>query len=306
MWKIVKSLVLIFFFLLALSYLVDVPRVLGSLSNVSLKSLFYVVLMYLVFYTFSALSVVWVLGSFGFRLAFLDCLGVNQFSSLFNYIAPLRAGQFAVRSMLMWFISRVPLTVSSVVFLLLSVLSILVSCVWLVVAGLSVEKFKLFPMLTPWFVGVVFGMVVIFCFSIVVFRWVGWASSRAQALKEALIQVPIKVSLRCTLLFLFQVALSGLITATFMAGAGSSIALMDAILLSAIGNLTLVISITPGNLGAKELTYVGAAAILGVPEAPLLAVLVVDRLLQIVLSVAISGAFFMFNPSLLSKFRGAS
>ncbi|WP_049723597.1 lysylphosphatidylglycerol synthase transmembrane domain-containing protein [Gilvimarinus polysaccharolyticus] len=281
-------------------FLVDFSELFSVFAKVSFRTLLVVLAFYLVFYIANAKTLMLFMSAMGHRLSLLDSLGVNQLSSLFNYVAPFRVGQFAVKAVLVRLLSGMPVSSSAVIFFLISLLSLIVSAFLFLVTVFLLDGSTLYK---EYIVPIIFFLLALFGVGMILWLAGGLKFVRGRLSKlEVLIPIlSVKLILSCVALLAIQVVVGSIITMVFLAGVDVPIKLVDAIFLSSVASVVFVLSVTPGNLGAKELTFVGIGLGLGIPEAPMLAILIVDRLLQIFMASIFSVGFFYTHRSLVVK-----
>lgn len=300
MQKKIRVLLLLIVLFVFICFLVDFSDVRKSLAAISFGSIFLALLLYLVFFLLNAKVLVALLKAMGFRVSLSGCLGVNQFSSLFNYVAPFRVGQIAVKAVLMKSMFNVSISASSIGFLAVSFLSILVSLLLFLISSFLLGDDYFWNSYS----GLVFLCVSIFALTILGL-WIARTKlvvhDRVLKLLKLISGFSVGLVLLCIFLLTAQVIISALITVVFLEGVGVDVDLVTAIFLSSVGNITLLVSVTPGNVGVKELTFLGVGILLGVPESPMLSVLIIDRLLQIVISSIFSAFLFYRHGDFVLK-----
>src|SRR5690606_29706091 len=249
-------------FCLAIVFLVDISDVLAGLEGISLKVFVLASLLYLAFYLINAKVLVLLLGVMGYQVALSGCFGVNQFSSLFSYVAPFRAGQYAVKAVLMRSLFAVSFSASAVVFLVASLFSICASIALFLLSAFFLKNSYFWDKYSELFLFFAFLLALVSVGVWFVGRALG-VHEKVRGVVRVLSGFSVGLVSLCVVLLLLQVFISALITVVFLEGIGVQVDLMTAIFLSAVGNMTLLVSITPGNLGAKELTFVGMGMLLG-------------------------------------------
>lgn len=300
MQKKLKVILFLIVFAASIFLLVDFNDVGANLSIMSMKHVVIASLLYLIFFVINAVVLVVLLSPMGSRVSMSGCLGVNQFSSLFNYIAPFRVGQIAVKAVLMKSIFDVPLSVSAIAFLIGSFLSMLVSVVLFLISSFLLNDNSYWNEYSGLIAPCVF-LVAIIMAGIWVLRSRFRVHEKIRNTLQVISGFSAEIVLFCIFLLIMQIIVGSLITVVLLESAGIHIDLIVALFLSSVGNITLLVSFTPGNLGAKELTFVAVGMVLGIPETAMFAVLIVDRLLQLVISIIFSALFFHRYGGSLSK-----
>lgn len=289
MQKKIIPLLLVVFFGLLIGYLFDISELGDRFNEISVWVLLEAAFLYLLFYLSNAQVLALLLRGSSQPVGVLDCLRVNQFSSLFNYLAPFRLGQVAVKSVVMKVVFDVSYAASVACFIVVSALSLFVS------AFLFVFLFLVFGMgedSTPfflWWGAAALPFIALFFMAI---SKIPKFHSRLSRVLSSFSGLSWQALFWCFLLLVAQVLLSAKITVVFLSDFDVKLGFLAALFMCSIGSLALIVSLTPGNLGAKEFTFVGLGVLFGVPESAMLAFMLADRMLQILIGLILSAEFF--------------
>lgn len=84
------------------------------------------------------------------------------------------------------------------------------------------------------------------------------------------------------MLFFIQLIVGSVITYCLFDGFGRHVGYLNCVLITSISSLAMLISITPANLGVKEVIYVGLGVVIGVDGPLMIAVSLIDRCIQFI------------------------
>jgi uncharacterized membrane protein YbhN (UPF0104 family) len=223
-------------------------------------------------------------------------LVVNSYSSLLGYVTFFRVGYYSGKALFYLQAYQVPLSVSIGLMGLVSVLVICATAVLGVLLGL-VAVLLTDAAIPPLYwvllvsalgfcagvVGVVFGLVRL---PLLPPRLQNWASKvRAVFLQSSPTEVGV-ISAYTALTVLCQ----SLAYAVLFAGFGLQLPPLSIAFMAIFAGLSLIVSLTPANLGVKEFVLWLVLSHLGIAASELVAVLVVDRILLVLLTIATSAS----------------
>ena len=101
-------------------------------------------------------------------------------------------------------------------------------------------------------------------------------------IKKSLVPVNNFSFLIITFLYFVQILITSYMTYILFLGANYQIDFALCLLFTTIGNLSGLLALTPANIGIKELTYIGAGGVFGISADVIVAVLLLDRFIQLV------------------------
>lgn len=264
---------------------------LGGLASFPLTATVNIIALYLLFHLTNALMLKHLSSKINASGSLLFFVGVNQISSAWNYIAPLRLAQFGSRALLLKKHLQISVKQSASQFSIASILNVICN-VAITVLALSIEP-ALIPnslLLSLAGAGILGGMALLLYLprlSRSRTAWVQELTAPFQALQWQDLTKLIGLNG-------LQIALSTAITYALFSGVGLTFDLTDCILISTASVLLSIVSLTPGNLGYKELSLTAMGAWLGLDQGPLLAALLLDRAVQLGLTLLLAAIFSLY------------
>ncbi|SDK54839.1 Uncharacterized membrane protein YbhN, UPF0104 family [Pseudomonas delhiensis] len=285
--KIVKKLAPVVISIIFAGYCYLHRGDLYALLSFPRENLFIILILYIAFHLINALIIKSLTDKITPTKSIAFFIGVNQISSALNYIAPFRLAQFTSRAAILKKYLSISITTSAAQFLISSVFNIL--CSILITMAIIGYAPKLIPnslALSAISLGLL-GAIALTLYVIRKSKPRPWLTSLTEPFKS----LTIRDTLHLSILNILQIAIASAITYQLLDGTGMSFKLTDCILLSTASVLLSIASLTPGNLGYKELSLTALGVWLGLDQGTLLAVLILDRSIQLVLTFVLASFF---------------
>jgi len=287
------------------------PGVADAFRLFSPKTAAIVFLLYIPFYVLNALILGLVVSPYAKNPNLWTLFGITQLSSLLNYLSPFRAAQLGARIVLLKRYMHVDFGHSVGTFVATSLITAIVGLALL--APLS--WFLVPPEVhanSAWFLlaGVVIGAICLWAASLPPLEWF-LSNCRVPKLLKHLHEGMSTIRRRrstslITLLITLQFVVSSVIMHLLLHGVQEKVTFAQSVAMTAFGNIAMIVSITPGNIGIKEFTFVGIGSVFGVSSEPLVAALLVDRVIQVVFLLLGSLAFLVAPSRRASSQSGPS
>lgn len=259
-----------------------------GLTSFSLTSLITIIALHLLFHLINALILKQLSNKTKTAGSLLFFIGVNQISSAWNYISPLRLAQFSSRAILLKKYLQISIKQSVSQFTIASITNVICN-IAVAILAIAIAPTEIPKSLSLTIAGTAaLGAMALFLFLPRLSR------SSAPWLEE--ITIPFKSLTKKDFLYLIglngaQIALATAITYQLLTGADMAFSLIDCRLISTASVLLSIASLTPGNLGYREVSLTALGAWLGLEQGPLLAVLILDRAIQLGLTLSAATIF---------------
>lgn len=259
-----------------------------GLTSFSLTSLITIIALHLLFHLINALILKQLSNKTKTAGSLLFFIGVNQISSAWNYISPLRLAQFSSRAILLKKYLQISIKQSVSQFTIASITNVICN-IAVAILAIAIAPTEIPKSLSLTIAGTAaLGAMALFLFLPRLSR------SSAPWLEE--ITIPFKSLTKKDFLYLIglngaQIALATAITYQLLTGADMAFSLIDCLLISTASVLLSIASLTPGNLGYREVSLTALGAWLGLEQGPLLAVLILDRAIQLGLTLSAATIF---------------
>ena len=259
-----------------------------GLTSFSLTSLITIIALHLLFHLINALILKQLSNKTKTAGSLLFFIGVNQISSAWNYISPLRLAQFSSRAILLKKYLQISIKQSVSQFTIASITNVICN-IAVAILAIAIAPTEIPKSLSLTIAGTAaLGAMALFLFLPRLSR------SSAPWLEE--ITIPFKSLTKKEFLYLIglngaQIALATAITYQLLTGADMAFSLIDCLLISTASVLLSIASLTPGNLGYREVSLTALGAWLGLEQGPLLAVLILDRAIQLGLTLSAATIF---------------
>ena len=242
------------------------PELLKSLQNVTLSSLFYLILVRLSIFAMNGLFLKEFAAKFGVRLTFHEWFGLASITTMGNYITPfsgglfLRAAYLKKRHCLSYTQFTTMLTANYLImFWLIGVIGLLS----LRLLGHGWQPYLPIVLL---FGSISVVVSIVFLFPV---QYVAWDNRIGRFLNSLLtgwfmVKRDYRLLFRLTLLTILTIGLNTLSFWLVYKVLGHVISMVGALLLGLIAAFSIFINLTPGNLGVQEAMVGFSAEILGV------------------------------------------
>ncbi|WP_407733176.1 YbhN family protein [Pseudomonas citronellolis] len=259
-----------------------------GLTSFSLTSLITIIALHLLFHLINALILKQLSNKTNTAGSLLFFISVNQISSAWNYISPLRLAQFSSRAILLKKYLQISIKQSVSQFTIASITNVICN-IAVAILAIAIAPTEIPKSLSLTVAGTAaLGAMALFLFLPRLSR------SNAPWLEE--ITIPFKSLTKKDFLYLIglngaQIALATAITYQLLTGADMAFSLIDCLLISTASVLLSIASLTPGNLGYREVSLTALGAWLGLEQGPLLAVLILDRAIQLGLTLSAATIF---------------
>ncbi|MBD9676852.1 UPF0104 family protein [Pseudomonas sp. PDM18] len=259
-----------------------------NLTSFPPDSLLCIVALYLLFHLTNALVLKQLSDKINPAGNLLFFVGVNQISSAWNYVAPLRLAQFGSRALLLKKHLQISISQSAAQFSIASIFNVICNvAATLLILFIEPQAVPNALLLTLAGLATLGGMAT--CLYLP-------RLSRSNASWMQELAGPFQVlrgmdAFKLLSLNSIQITLSTAITYVLFQGAGLVFELTDCILIATASVLLSIVSLTPGNLGYKELSLTLLGSWLGLEQGPLLAALMLDRAIQLGLTLSLAAIF---------------
>ncbi len=291
--------------LLLVFYCAKNPEVLHYILHFPFLYIVCLIALHLIFHLFNALILIELINPFldrstlTFSNIVMKLFGIVQVSSLANYLIPFRIGGLGTRMVYLKKFFNIDASYTASTFLVTSLILISLS------SGMIYFLFKImdnanlpYKHTADLFFLLNISLVIIVWFSAfaiktkpifnnIIFRYLF-------TLHQGIFLIPTASHIKICILFLLQTILGSIIMWILLSAVNQPVSVLTCIFLTAIGNLSMLISVTPGNIGIKELTVTGAALYLGIQTEPMLGALLVDRIILLLIT-CFSSAYFILG-----------
>ncbi len=296
--KITKILFTALAILSIVLYCFKHPNVVSHVANYNWYFLAVIVGLYCVFYVLNAFVLLYLIKPYNKSVKFFKVLGINQLSSFVNNLLPFRVVSVGVKALLLKKIFGVTpgttigtFALSTLIFLITCLFSLFFSVIFL-----SIPK-EVFNSQFDGNLAFFTAITLVVCFLIIDNRYQPLNNINFPKFildfKSSLLSVSKQTILILACLYIAQIILASYMVYLLFLGTDNSVSFLICLFMTSIGNLTGILSLTPGNIGIKEVSYAGAGVIFGVPADITVAVLLIDRCLQMFL-LTIGLPFFSY------------
>lgn len=241
--------------------------------------------LYCIFYILNAYILFFLIHPYGKNITFIKVLGVNQLSSFVNYLLPFRVASVGIKIFLLKRLFGVStgttigtFTLSAFLFSTICMCALLYSLSFLQSPPKYLINFSEATYL-------VVSIIIVFIFLLIIenrFQLLGsiYLPQIILDLKKSILSINKRTLFLICLLYIMQVLITSYITYVLFLGANYSISFLLCIFITSVGNISGILALTPANIGIKEISYVGVGALFGVPADIIIALLLLDRVIQ--------------------------
>lgn len=289
------------FLALLVMYCYSNPGVADAFRLFSPATAAVVLLLYIPFHVLNALILGLVISPYAKNSKLWTLFGISQLSSLLNYVSPLRTAQLGARAVLLKRYMQVDFGHSVGTFVATSLISAVVGLGLLALLSLLLIPAGVYANL-EWFLlaGTVVGIAALWAVSLSPPE--SFSSSRRipkllKDLHEGMSTIRRRRStFLLTVLVVLQLMVGSVIMHVLLHGVHEHATFPQSLAMTAFGNIAMLVSITPGNIGIKEFSFVGIGAVFDISSERLLAALLVDRVIQ-VLFLFLGSLTFLLVPT---------
>lgn len=292
---VIKTALLLFFLVIIAVFVADNRADFYGLISYSSVHLVAVVTLYIVFFSINALILMVSVKDYSYSCDFLWSMKVCALSSLFSYASLLKAGTVGYKVYSIISVCRASLKDALGVVAIAAYFSILANGA-LVVVGLWITDI----------VAASYLFLLAVCvagFGVLPYVWseVLKAAPLLKRFNDFFLRFrvsSVKVYCIYVALFFAQLLIGSMITYVLFRGLNQSISFPLCLLISGISGLSLIVALTPGNIGVREALFVVLGGALDIDGSVMLAVSVIDRCIQFAIL-----ALILCAVVLLRKFK---
>lgn len=302
LWLPIKGMVFIIALFFVVYYVTESKQsILSALHSISTDSLIFILLVYLVYLFCSACSLFVSSSQFqNFKHSFSGLSFVNSLSSVMGFLLP--SGASPTKLILLNHFFKLEKVTSAIViarvtniFLLVSSLLALSICL-IIYNSPAVAKINIELLRTILFCSVVCilftaGMT----YRIIVKKNQIKPNTHKKNLVNSFQFEGLKQISQLTVLSLVQSFLFALVLWIYLSDLNQNLPIIYCLLLISINNLTMILPLTPGNIGIREGIYYYVAPQIGASSETLVAISLIDRVVQLTFFIISSLLFYVIS-----------
>ena len=233
---------------------------------------------------------------FNIILSSREAMGISFISSFLNYVVPLRGG-LGFKFLFMKAKHQLSISHNLGIFALISLMALLVNSFWGIIFYTSLWKLgKVSNDFIFFILAIVFFLCLFIIFSVRIIvlpnNLPGRIREFQRNLGESLRSTDWKFLAKLFTYFNIQIVLSATIMWFELYSIGVRADFLACVILCIFSTLSMVINLTPGNIGIKELAIVLISDAFGIRRMDILNALIIDRLLSFGLLLITSGYFY--------------
>lgn len=272
------------------NYIFDNISSFKDIANYSLVHTVSIAFLYVIFFSVNALVLIAILKDYDYNCDFLSSFKITVVSSLLSYAGFFKIAGVGYKAFALTRGFKVNARDVAGIVLLTTYFSILVSSFVISVGVVAQYKFELAYLSLA--VVTMFGMGLIPFLHKMYTRKDGVLAALFWKVLSHFRVSSVQVFTRYITLFFVQFMVGCAITFFLFDGLGNPQELYKCILINAMSSLALIISITPANIGVREVIYIGLGAVLNIDGPLMVSLSLIDRCIQFftLLLLAVLGA----------------